>query len=124
MCNAGMIHLGCAVPPSAYSHDCPGVAGMDGQSIALLDGNGNGRMDDVGIGLVGGKSEVVLASEADLVDELGCLLADASCGLHGERNEVGVLSGGDVLVLGLLALGGLLSDCEDFGTGYRDMRGG
>ena len=32
---------------------------MDGQSIALLDGNGNGRMDDVGIGLVGGKSEVV-----------------------------------------------------------------
>ena len=91
-------------------------------------------MDDVGIGLVGGKGEVVLACEADLVDELGCLLADASCGLHGERNEVGVLSGGDVLVvvvvvvvvdvLGLLALGGLLSDCEDLGTGYRDMRGG
>jgi hypothetical protein len=97
---------------------------MDGQSIALLDGNGNGRMDDVGIGLVGGKSEVVLACEADLVDELGCLLADASCGLHGEGNEVGVLSGGDVLVLGLFALGGLLGDCEDLGTGYRDMRGG
>ena len=33
--------------------------------------------------------------------------------------KVGVLSGGDDLVLGLLALGGVLSDCEDLGTGYR-----
>jgi hypothetical protein len=81
-------------------------------------------MDEVGTGMVGGKCEVVLACEADLVDELSGLLADASCGLHGERDEVGVLSGGDVLVLGQLTLGGVLSDSEGLGTSYRDMRGG
>ena len=79
-------------------------------------------MDGVGEGMVGGKGEVVFGGEAELVDELHRVLANASRSLYGEGNEVGELSGGDVLVLELLASGGLLSGYEDGGGGYRDMR--
>jgi len=65
---------------------------------------------------------VVLGCEAELVDELLRVLTDASCGLHGEGNEVSELSVSDLLVLDLLAPGRLLSDCEDCGATYRDMR--
>ncbi len=82
----------------------------------------NGGVDGIGEGVVGGKGEVVLGGEAELVDELLRVLTDASCGLYGEGNEVGELSGSDFLVLVLLASGRLLSDCEDCGASYRDMR--
>ena len=65
---------------------------------------------------------MVLGCEAELVDELLRVLTDASCGLHGEGNEVSELSGSDFLVLDLLESGRLLSDCEDCGATCRDMK--
>ena len=117
-----MMHLGCALPSSACSHYCSRVACLDGQCIPPLDSDCNGGVDCVGERMVGGEGEVVLGCEAELVDELLRVLTDASCGLHGEGNEVSELSGSDFLVLDLLGSGRLLSDCENCGATYRDMR--
>ena len=66
---------------------------------------------------------MVLACEAELIDELLGVLTDASGGLHGEGNEMGELSGGDVLVLELLVVGCASGDGEWSSTGERHIRG-
>ena len=112
-CVTDMMYLRCALPSSACSHYCSRVARLDGQSIPPLNSDCNGGVDCVGERMVGGEGEVVLGCEAELVDELLRVLTDASCGLHGEGNEVSELSGSDFLVLDLLGSGRLLSDCEN-----------
>lgn len=62
--------------------------------------------------MMGGEGEMVLACEAELIDELLCVLTDASRRLHCEGDEACVLSGGDVLVLVLLEGGCASGDCE------------
>ena len=60
---------------------------------------------------------MVLACEAELIDELLCFLTDATGGLHGEGNEVSDLRGGHLLVRVMLASGGSFGDCEGLGAG-------
>ena len=66
---------------------------------------------------------MVLACEAELIDELLGVTADASGGLHGKGNEMGELSGSDVLVLELLVVGCASGDGEWLSTGERHIRG-
>src|SRR5271156_3590550 len=94
--------LRCPASSSARPHDSPRVARLDGQGIASLDGDGDGGVNRVGEGVMGGEGEVILACEAELVDELLCVFADASCGLHCEGDEVSVLSVSHLLVVDLL----------------------
>ena len=66
---------------------------------------------------------MVLACEAELVDELLGVLTKASGGLHSKGNEMSELSGGDVLVLELLVVGSASGDGEWSRTGERHIRG-
>ena len=52
------------------------------------------------------------------------LLGHSASGLHSEGDEVCVLSVGHLLVLDLLAEGGLVSCSDGAGAGSGDMRGG
>jgi hypothetical protein len=71
---------------------------LDGEGVPSLDGDCNSGMNCVGEGVRRGKSEVVLACEAELVNELCGVLRDTSSGLHSEGNEVSTAKGISVLM--------------------------
>ena len=115
------VRLGCPASSSARPHDSPRVARLDGQGVASLDGYGDGGVDRVGEGVMGGEGEVVLACEAELIDELFCVFADASRGLHCEGDEVSELSRRHLEVVGLLLPCCTLSYREATGAGKREI---
>ena len=94
---------------------------MDSQGVASLDGDGDGGVDRVGKGVVRGEGEMVLACEAELIDDLFCVFADASRGLHCEGDEVSELSRRHLLVVDLLLPCCTLSYREATGAGKREI---
>ena len=121
MCVCVTVCLGGSAPSAARPDDGPQVARLDGQGIASLDGDGDGGVHRVGEGVMGGEGEVVLACEAELIDELFCVFADASRGLHCEGDEVSELSRRHLEVVDLLLPCCTLSYREATGTGKREI---
>ena len=66
---------------------------------------------------------MVLACEAELVDELFGVLRHASSGLYRKGKEVRLLCPRQLLVLVVLAQCGLVGGGEGLGAGCRQMRG-
>ena len=97
---------------------------MDGQGVPPLNGDGDGAADAVSEGVVRGEGEVVLACEAELIDELLRVFTDPSCGLHCEGDEVSVLSRRYLLVLEMLVPCCALGYCKASGPGKGQIRRG